>query len=164
MCRRRAVERRNILPPGLVLTILALMGWVSAPAYAKKQDRLPPENLQVRLFEEEPNDVSGKPTQAGAVSSDETPTLPASAVTGSFVAVLAVALKSEEEAQSTFRALQAKFASQLSGRQPIIRRKDLVEKGIFYSVQVGPFASHVDAAALCASLMSAGGACMIQKN
>ncbi len=60
--------------------------------------------------------------------------------------------------------MQAKFASQLSDRQPIIRRKDLGEKGIFYGVQVGPFASRDDAVALCESLKSAGGSCMIQKN
>jgi cell division septation protein DedD len=91
------------------------------------------------------------------------PTLPAAVAGGSFF-VQVSAQKSEEDAQTTFRAMQAKFASQLSDRQPIIRRKDLGEKGIFYGVQVGPFASRDDAVALCESLKSAGGSCMIQKN
>ena len=62
------------------------------------------------------------------------PTLPAAVAGGSFF-VQVSAQKSEEDAQTTFRAMQAKFASQLSDRQPIIRRKDLGEKGIFYGVQ-----------------------------
>jgi cell division protein FtsN len=87
---------------------------------------------------------------------------PAATAGGSFFVQLS-AQKSEEDAQSTFRALQAKFSAQLSGRQPTIRRKDL-EKGVFYGVQVGPFASREEAVQLCESLKSAGGACMIQKN
>ena len=70
---------------------------------------------------------------------------------------------SEEDAQSTFRAIQAKYPEQLAGRQPVIRRMDL-EKGVFYRVQVGPFASRENAVQLSESLKSAGAACMIQKN
>jgi cell division septation protein DedD len=90
-------------------------------------------------------------------------TSPAAVAGGSFVVQLA-AQKTEEDAQSTFRAMQAKYASLLSGRQPIIRRKDLGEKGIFFGVQVGPFASRDDAVQMCENLKSAGGSCMIQKN
>jgi len=89
-------------------------------------------------------------------------TSPAVAAAGSFFVQLA-AQKSEEDAQMTFRAIQAKYPGQLGGRQPVIRRKDL-EKGVFYGVQVGPFASREEAVQLCESLKSAGGACMIQKN
>jgi cell division septation protein DedD len=103
--------------------------------------------------------VSSRPPPAASTNASS----PAAVAGGGFVVQLA-AQKTEEDAQSTFRAMQAKFASQLSGRQPIIRRKDLAEKGIFYGVQVGPFASREDAVALCESLKSAGGACMIQKN
>jgi hypothetical protein len=74
------------------------------------------------------------------------------------------AQKSEEEAQAAFRAMQVKYATQLSGRQPTFRRKDLGEKGVFIGVQVGPFASHDEAVQSCESLKSAGGSCMIQKN
>jgi hypothetical protein len=72
--------------------------------------------------------------------------------------------KSEDDAHSSFRALQSKYADQLSGRQPMIVRKDLGSKGIYFSVGVGPFASGEDARTLCESLKAAGGDCVIQKN
>jgi hypothetical protein len=72
--------------------------------------------------------------------------------------------RSEAEAQAAFRALQAKYPSQLGGRQPLIRRADLGSKGIFYRALVGPFANGSDAVDLCQSLKSAGGSCLIQKN
>jgi hypothetical protein len=80
---------------------------------------------------------------------------------GSFVVQLS-AQRSEDDAQSTFRALQAKFPSLLEGRQPIIRKKDL-PSGVFYGVQVGPLA-HDDAVQLCENLKSAHGDCWVQAN
>ncbi len=72
--------------------------------------------------------------------------------------------KSEDEAQSAFSALQAKFPNQLGGRTPIIRRADLGAKGIYYRTLVGPFATMEQAASLCSSLKAAGGSCLVQKN
>jgi cell division septation protein DedD len=73
------------------------------------------------------------------------------------------AQKSEAEAQSTFHAMQSKY-SVLNGRQPLIRRKDQGERGIFYAAQVGPFASKDEANQLCESLKSAGGSCFVARN
>jgi hypothetical protein len=85
---------------------------------------------------------------------------PSVAPAGSFIVQIA-SQNSEEEAQSSFRSLQSKYASQLRGRQPIIVRKDLGSKGIFFSVGVGPFNSSDDAKTLCGSLIAAGGACVV---
>jgi hypothetical protein len=71
--------------------------------------------------------------------------------------------RSEAEAQSAFRALQAKYPSVLGGQAPVIRRADLGDKGTFYRALV-PFSNGADALALCNSLKAAGGACIIQKN
>ena len=73
------------------------------------------------------------------------------------------AQRSEAEAQTAFRALQAKYAV-LNGRQPLIRRKDQGERGIFFAAQVGPFGSKSDADQLCETLKAAGGPCFVQKN
>jgi cell division septation protein DedD len=73
------------------------------------------------------------------------------------------ALRSEPEAQAAFRMMQAKY-SVLSGRQPLIRRKDQGERGIFYAAQVGPFGEKSDADQLCETLKSTGGTCFVQKN
>ena len=71
--------------------------------------------------------------------------------------------RSEADAQSAYRALQAKFPGQLGGHPPVIRRADLGDKGTFYRALV-PFSNGADALALCTSLKAAGGACIIQKN
>jgi cell division septation protein DedD len=78
-------------------------------------------------------------------------------------AVQLTSQRSEAEAQAAFRALQAKFPSQLSGREPIIRRADLA-KGTYYRALVGPFASAEEAAGLCSGLKAAGGNCIVQRN
>ena len=72
--------------------------------------------------------------------------------------------RSEEEAQSSFRDLQAKYPDVLGGRTPIIRRADLGTKGIFFRAMVGPFASADQATELCSNLKAAGGSCLVQKN
>ena len=71
---------------------------------------------------------------------------------------------SEAEAQSSFRALQAKYPNLLGGREPIVRRADLGEKGIYYRAMVGPFVSREQATDLCSNLKAAGGSCIVQKN
>jgi len=81
---------------------------------------------------------------------------PAAAAAGNFFVQISVQ-RSEEDAQTAFRAMKAKYPDQLGGRQVVIRRKGF-EKRVFYGVQVGPFASHDDAVQLCESLKSAGGA------
>jgi hypothetical protein len=81
---------------------------------------------------------------------------------GGFVVQLSAA-RSEPEAQAAFRTMQAKY-SVLSGRQPLIRRKDQGERGIFYAAQLGPFGVKSDADQLCETLKSAGGTCFVQKN
>jgi hypothetical protein len=109
--------------------------------------------------------------QAAPVQTASTPpprsAAPASAAATSANGQYAVQIssqRSEEEATSAFRALQAKYPSQLGGRQPLIRRADLGSKGIYYRALVGPFANGSDAVELCQSLKTAGGSCIIQKN
>jgi SPOR domain len=72
--------------------------------------------------------------------------------------------RSEADAQAAFHSLQAKFPSQLGGKQPLIHRVDLGAKGIYFRAMVGPFASSGEANQLCASLKAAGGQCIVQRN
>jgi hypothetical protein len=72
--------------------------------------------------------------------------------------------RSEPEAQASFRALQSKFPNLLSDRQPIIRRADLGDKGIYFRTMVGPFASIDQAREFCGNLKSAGGQCVVPIN
>jgi cell division septation protein DedD len=72
--------------------------------------------------------------------------------------------KTESEAQSSFRSLQAKFPNELGSRQPIIRRADLGTKGVFYRTMIGPFASAQEASQFCATYKAAGGQCVVPNN
>ena len=72
--------------------------------------------------------------------------------------------RSEAEAQSAYRALQAKFPQQLGARHAVFRRADLGDKGTYYRALVGPFASSEQASAFCSSLKAAGGSCFTQRN
>jgi hypothetical protein len=105
--------------------------------------------------------ASPPPARAAAIAPPPSVATGADSAAGYFVQV--AAQKSEEEAQASYRGIQTKYASVLGGREPVIRRKDLGSKGIFYGAQVGPF-SREDAAQLCNSLKSAGATCMVQKN
>ena len=46
----------------------------------------------------------------------------------------------------------------------MIWRKDQGKRGVFYAVQVGPFASQDDAQQLCEQLKAAGGTCFTTRN
>ena len=101
------------------------------------------------------------------VARTEAPSAPVAAAPAAAAggyAVQVTSQRSEADAQTEFKALQAKFPSQLGKRQPIIHRADLGEKGTFYRALVGPFASSEAAAAMCSNLKAAGGSCIVQKN
>jgi hypothetical protein len=83
--------------------------------------------------------------------------------TGSYV-VQVSSQRSEADAQASFRSLQAKFPGVLGGRQALVKRADLAEKGVFYRAMVGPFGSSDEANRFCTSLKTAGGQCIIQRN
>jgi hypothetical protein len=91
------------------------------------------------------------------------PAAPITTTSGGY-AVQVSSQRSEEEAQSSFRDLQAKYPDVLGGRTPIIRRADLGAKGIFFRAMVGPFGSADQATELCSNLKAAGGSCLVQKN
>jgi hypothetical protein len=115
---------------------------------------------------------SGEPAVAAPASRARTATAspppdraaaePTTNSTGGFVVQLS-SQKSEGEAQSSFRSLQAKFPNELGNRQPIIRRADLGSKGVFYRTMVGPFASAQEASQFCTSYKSAGGQCIVPR-
>ena len=71
--------------------------------------------------------------------------------------------KSEAEAQSTFRTLKSKYAV-LKEHEPVIRRRDEGERGVTYTVQIGPFESPDKADQLCKQLKTAGGSCFVTRH
>ena len=72
--------------------------------------------------------------------------------------------RNEADAQASFRALQGKFPAVLGSREPVIKRADLGEKGVYYRAMVGPFGSKDEAVQFCGGLKTAGGQCVVQSN
>jgi hypothetical protein len=100
-----------------------------------------------------------RPTEPNASERAEAP--PSA---GGGYSVQVTSQRSEAGAQAEFRALRAKFPTQLGSREPMIRRADLGAKGVYYRALVGPFASADQAAGLCSSLKAAGGTCIVQRD
>ncbi len=68
--------------------------------------------------------------------------------------------RSEDAARATFRDLQARYPSILGRYDINIQRADLGDRGTYYRVRVGPFAS-ANAQSLCSQLKNAGGDCIL---
>jgi hypothetical protein len=136
-------------------------GAALAPRSANAPLSLVPENQTAPP----PRNVAPAPAQplrtTALAPAPAAPRREASGGPGYYVQVSAQ--KSEDEARSSYRGIQAKYASVLHDHAPVFRRKDLGSKGVFYGAQIGPF-SHEGAIDLCKQLKSAGGSCMIQKN
>jgi hypothetical protein len=86
------------------------------------------------------------------------------ASTGGGYLVQVSSQRNEADAQASFKALQGKFPTVLGSREPVIKRADLGEKGVYYRAMVGPFGSSDEATQFCGSLKTAGGQCVIQRN
>jgi hypothetical protein len=139
----------------------------AAPA-APKATPAPARNSGPISLDPQPNEPAGAPagrTRTAAAPPVATRTAPEAteSASGGFVVQLS-SQKSEAEAQSSFRSLQAKFPTELGDLQPIIRRADLGNKGVFYRTLVGPFASAQEASQFCASYKAAGGQCVVPNN
>ncbi|MFT0862039.1 SPOR domain-containing protein [Ancylobacter sp. G4_0304] len=99
------------------------------------------------------------PTQTAAAPAPSATPAPA----GAYVVQIA-SVRSEAEAQATWRAWQSKYPNVLGGQQMAVRRADLGDRGVYYRAQVGSFANREDANALCQALRAQGGDCMVQRN
>ncbi len=69
---------------------------------------------------------------------------------------------SQDAAVATFHDLQTRYPGILGGYNADVQRADLGDRGIYFRVRVGPFAS-ADAQSLCADLKNAGGDCILTK-
>jgi hypothetical protein len=126
-------------------------GQASAPVPADPQPQpSPAPRTQVARAEPAPRSAPPAPAASAAAS-------------GSF-AVQVTSQRSEQDAQTAFQALQAKYPDKLGNRQAIIRQVDLGDKGVYFRAMVGPYGSRAEAANMCMTLKAAGGDCVVQPN
>ena len=129
---------------------------------AQPAQSAPPASRQVAAVPPPPQPSPPPQRQAALAPAASPPSDTAPAEPGGYVVQL-TAQRSEADAQTSFRSLQTKYPV-LSGRQPLIRRKDQGDRGIFFAAQIGPFGAKSDADQLCEQLKSAGGSCFVQRN
>ncbi|MCK0208374.1 SPOR domain-containing protein [Starkeya koreensis] len=99
------------------------------------------------------------PRPAAAPASAAGATAPA----GAYVVQIA-SVRSEAEAQATWRSMQSKYAGLLANQPFGVKRADLGDRGVYYRAQVGSFGSRDEAVSLCEALRAQGGDCMVQRN
>ncbi len=86
---------------------------------------------------------------------------PAPAGTAKSYRIQLAAVRSEDEAQSTWKRLAAKHRGLLGQRQPLIEKTDVGSLGTFYRIQIGPFADKKESAQLCSRFKSSGVDCFL---
>ncbi len=104
------------------------------------------------------------PTAASTSSSAATqPTagISTSALSGSHL-IQVGAFRSQEEADAQWSKLQGKLGDYLSGKDDDVERADLGDKGVYYRLRIGPFASADAAKTFCAGLKERGTDCLIK--
>jgi cell division septation protein DedD len=108
----------------------------------------------------------GAPASARVATTINTPqpVVPAATSSDGGYMVQVSSQRNEADAQASFKSLQGKFPAVLGSREPLIKRADLGDKGIYYRAMVGPFGSPNEASQFCAGLKTAGGQCVVQRN
>ena len=135
-----------------------------APAPAQRAASTPPAAQQpANSLPRQTAATPAPPPTAAARTPTHTASVAPAPTNGSY-AVQVSSQRNEADAQAAYHSLQAKYPNQLGGRQVLIRKVDLGQKGTFYRALVGPFATAGEANELCSGLKAAGGQCLIQKN
>ena len=112
-----------------------------------------------------------KPATAPTPASAATPTAEAprptvtyrsdGALSGSHLVQIG-AFRSQAEADGQWSKLQGKLGEYLDGKSQDVERADLGDKGTYYRLRIGPFASADDAKTYCAGLKERGTDCLIK--
>jgi hypothetical protein len=104
-------------------------------------------------------------TQVASAKADATSapaaSAPASQAAPSGVRIQLISMASETAAWDAWKQLSGKYSAQLSGLTPTVEPADLGDKGTFYRVQAGPFASVTAAQDRCSAMKQAGLDCLV---
>jgi cell division septation protein DedD len=103
-----------------------------------------------------------KPMQMASLTTNDGPAA-ASTGGGAWVVQLA-SQRSQADAMATFQSIAKKYPGVLGGMKPSIKQADLGDKGTYFRVRVGSYASRDEATALCMKLKAAGGTCVVSRS
>ena len=120
----------------------------------------PPQQLAVVTPKPRAKPVEPAPAaSAPAVPASSEPA--ATASSGSYVLQIG-SYKSQDEADTSWKSYQAKHPM-LGGYESDVKKADLGDKGTWYRLRVGSFATKDAATALCDKLKADGGDCLLAK-
>jgi cell division septation protein DedD len=100
------------------------------------------------------------PEPAPAAEESQTAVLPAAEAPGGIRLQLA-AVPNEGDVEGEWQRLRKRIGAPIAERELLVERADLGTKGIFYRLQIGPFADRTEAATLCQDIKAAGGKCLL---
>ncbi len=101
------------------------------------------------------------PAQASRPAPPASTAQPAAATGEAGYRIQLAALRSDDEAQATWKRLQARHQNFLGSRRPNIVRTDLGGLGTFYRVQLGPFSDKASSQQLCNDFKRGGLDCFL---
>jgi cell division septation protein DedD len=100
------------------------------------------------------------PATTAAATPAATPTTVRPAVAEGRYRIQLAAVREETDAQRAWAIYQRDFGATLAGITPFFERAD-TENGVFYRVQIGPFAEVAEADRLCAELKQRSASCFV---
>ena len=125
---------------------------------------IPIKSVKLSVVDQNGEPVApAKPAPVKVASAEPEAPVAAPVSSGGFV-VQVSSQKSQADAMSAWQSLQRKYSAVVGGLKPSIKKAEVGDRGTFYRVRVGPWASSSDAAALCAKLKAAGGDCVVARN
>lgn len=100
-------------------------------------------------------------TLSEAASTEARASAAVSALSGTHL-VQVGAVRSEDEANATWSRLQSKLGDFAAGKTTDYERADLGDRGIYYRIRLGPFASRDSAITFCEGLKERGQDCLVK--
>ena len=97
-----------------------------------------------------------KPQKVAALAAPLPAASTTATATSSLFAVQIAARRTQTDALATFANLQQKYPSLIAPYQPLIKKADLGNKGIWYRLRIGPMNDKPSASKLCSKLKTAG--------
>lgn len=103
----------------------------------------------------QPAETASGETQVAALPSADAPT---------GIRLQLASVPNEADVDGEWQRLQKRLGNALDGQQLQVERADLGTKGVFYRLQIGPFADRSAAKAACNNIKAAGGDCLLVAN
>ncbi len=125
-----------------------------APPVIAEQPKAEPKVEQKPVTAPTPANVASPAPAAASVASGN-------ALSGSHL-VQVGAFRSQGEADGQWTKMQGKLGAFLDGKAKDVEVADLGDKGVYYRLRIGPFASADDAKTYCAGLKERGTDCLIK--